>query len=110
MLERGGLDSSHNISSLSTPMTATSSGIRRPSLAHTCRTSRPQASLHAITPTGLGSDLSQLAMIGRSRSHLLIQSRRCLQLAEVMWCVEQVRDLAFKVSQNDISRAADQLQ
>jgi len=27
-----------------------------------------------------------------------------------MWWVEQVRDLAFKVSQNDVSRAADQLQ
>jgi hypothetical protein len=27
-----------------------------------------------------------------------------------MWWVEQVPELAFKVSQNDLSRAADQLQ
>ncbi len=53
---------SHMSLSLSTPMTATSSGTRSPRTWHARRTSKPDLSLHARMPQGLGISLSHLAI------------------------------------------------
>ena len=53
-LDRGGSANSHSSSSLSTPITATSSGTEIPAARQASSTCRPRSSLHAISPIGFG--------------------------------------------------------
>src|SRR4029077_21061922 len=107
MLESGGLDNSHINSSLSTPTTATSSGTRNPALAHPCRSARPQMSLHAITPIGLGRDSSHLAITSCSLSQTEIQPCQCIQFALFMRYLKQSNPLFLRKSLNLLSRSID---
>src|SRR5271166_3766009 len=92
-LDRGGLQSSHMISSLSTPTTATSSGTNVPARLQASSRRKPRTSLQVMIPTGLGRLLTHFAICPISRSQRgIFGPRQGVSYSEVetpAWCTAE---------------------